>query len=83
MSIRRWAGAAALMISAAAGFALWPSPRLGPVDGGGFRPDDIERVRVGAAAPDFTLEAVDSRPVTLSSFRGSKFVLLTFYRGHW
>lgn len=81
MSIRRRAGAAAVMI-AAAGFACGTSPGLGPVDGAGLRPDDMERVRVGAAAPDFTLEAADGRPVTLSSFRG-KFVVLTFYRGHW
>lgn len=82
MTLRRWAGAAALMMSAAAGFAFWPAPRLGPVDGAGLRPDDMERVRVGVAAPDFTLEAMDGRPVTLSSFKG-QFVLLTFYRGHW
>ena len=79
---RGWVGAAAVMVATAAGFALWPSPRLGPVDGAELRPDDMDRVREGVAAPDFTLEAVDGRPVTLSSFRG-QFVVLTFYRGHW
>jgi cytochrome oxidase Cu insertion factor (SCO1/SenC/PrrC family) len=57
--------------------------RVGPVDGAGLRPDDLARIRVGTPAPDFTLEGVDGRPVTLSSFRGRKHVVLIFYRGHW
>ena len=57
--------------------------RLGPVDGGGLRPDDLSRVRVGDRAPDFTLEDAQGRPVTLSGLRGRKHVVLVFYRGHW
>jgi peroxiredoxin len=35
---------------------------------------------VGDQAPDFTLRGTpDGDPVTLSSFRGSKHVLLSFY----
>jgi cytochrome oxidase Cu insertion factor (SCO1/SenC/PrrC family) len=56
--------------------------QLGPKDGAGLRPDDVQRVRIGSAAPDFTLEDVDGRPATLSSYQG-RYVVLVFYRGHW
>lgn len=36
-------------------------------------------VEVGSEAPDFTLNDYNKQPVTLSSFRGSKAVLLVFY----
>ncbi|MGW6446867.1 peroxiredoxin [Lentzea sp. NPDC055074] len=36
-------------------------------------------VEVGAQAPDFTLNDYNKQPVTLSSFRGSRSVLLVFY----
>lgn len=35
--------------------------------------------RVGDPAPDFTLNATTGQPMTLSSFRGSKHVLLAFF----
>ncbi len=57
--------------------------RLGPVDGGGLPPTDTARVAVGTLAPDFTLEALQGPPVTLSQFRGAKNIILVFYRGHW
>ncbi len=56
---------------------------LGPKDGAGLPPTDLARVAVGSLAPDFTLESKDGPPVTLSSFRGRKNVVLVFYRGHW
>ena len=59
------------------------SPSLGPKDGADLPPNDLERLQVGDAAPDFTLEDVDGRSVTLSSFRGKQWVVLVFYRGHW
>lgn len=59
------------------------SARLGPVDGEGLAATDLERVKVGAAAPDFTLESEKGHPITLSQFRGQKNVILVFYRGHW
>lgn len=34
---------------------------------------------IGATAPDFTLRDQDNQPVTLSSYRGTKNVLLVFY----
>ncbi|WP_434448590.1 peroxiredoxin [Lentzea sp. E54] len=36
-------------------------------------------VEVGSEAPDFTLNDYNKQPVTLSSFRGEKNVLLVFY----
>ena len=36
-------------------------------------------VEVGAEAPDFTLNDYNKQPVTLSSFRGQRNVLLVFY----
>lgn len=58
-------------------------PRLGPKDGPTDPPTDLERVKVGDSAPDFTLEALDGRRITLSGYRGQKDVVLVFYRGHW
>jgi peroxiredoxin Q/BCP len=34
---------------------------------------------VGEPAPDFTLEAIGGRQVSLGGFRGKKHVVLTFY----
>jgi hypothetical protein len=39
-------------------------------------------LRVGSIAGDFTLPDESGKPVTLSSLRGQK-TLLVFYRGHW
>ncbi len=59
---------------------------LGPADSGGseqLTPTDLERVNVGSAAPDFTLEGEKGNAITLSQFRDQKNVVLVFYRGHW
>ncbi|MBI4540805.1 MAG: redoxin domain-containing protein [Gemmatimonadetes bacterium] len=56
---------------------------LGPKDGHDLQPTDLERVRVGDPAPDFTLEALDGRRIALSDHRGKKVVVLVFYRGWW
>ena len=56
---------------------------LGPVDGDGLTPTDLERINVGDLAPDFTLEAENGTPITLSQFREKNSVILVFYRGHW
>jgi cytochrome oxidase Cu insertion factor (SCO1/SenC/PrrC family) len=58
-------------------------PQLGPADGRDLPPADLARVKIGALAPDFTLEDMDGRRVTLSQFRGKKKVVLVFYRGYW
>ncbi len=57
--------------------------QLGPKDGAHLSPTDLERVKVGSPAPDFTLEGVDGKQIALSDFRGKKSIVLVFYRGHW
>ena len=80
--------AAVLLIAAAV--VMWMSigrnsapPALGPADGHDLARQDLERVAVGTAAPDFSLRALAGSVETLSSYRGSKNVVLVFYRGHW
>jgi cytochrome oxidase Cu insertion factor (SCO1/SenC/PrrC family) len=57
--------------------------QLGPKDGTDLSPTDLQRIKVGQPAPDFTLEDMDGKNVTLSDFRGKKSVVLVFYRGYW
>jgi cytochrome oxidase Cu insertion factor (SCO1/SenC/PrrC family) len=57
--------------------------QLGPKDGTNLSPTDLDRIKVGQPAPDFTLENMDGKPVSLSDFRGQKSVVLVFYRGYW
>jgi peroxiredoxin len=40
-------------------------------------------IAVGTPAPDFTLEDADKQPFTLSSFQGSKNVVMLFYPLDW
>ncbi len=56
---------------------------LGPSDGRDLTATEIERVAIGAKAPDFTLTQMGGGTVTLSQFRGRKNVVLVFYRGFW
>jgi cytochrome oxidase Cu insertion factor (SCO1/SenC/PrrC family) len=44
---------------------------------------DLDRMKVGQPAPDFTLEDSDGKSVSLADYRGKKNVVLVFYRGHW
>ncbi|MCH7569695.1 MAG: redoxin domain-containing protein [Deltaproteobacteria bacterium] len=57
--------------------------QLEPRDRGDFKPTDLARVKVGDRAPDFTLENMNGKAISLSDFRGKKNVVLVFYRGHW
>ena len=68
---------ALLVLSASAG------AQLGPKDGADLAPTDLHRIKVGQAAPDFTLQDSDGKAITLSDFRGKKSVVLVFYRGYW
>ena len=83
----RWALvplALAIGTSAASGtLRAQPVATLGPVDGKDMEPTDLERVAVGAMAPDFTLSRFGGGTTTLSSMRGKKNVVLVFYRGYW
>ena len=74
--------AAVAVLAACAGGEQAPL-QLGPVDGFDLTPTEIERVTVGTVAPDFSLETMNNDTLTLSDFRGSKNVVLVFYRGHW
>lgn len=74
---------AGLALLAGATVAGAQSPTRGPADGRDLPAVDTARVRVGAMAPDFTLDALAGGTVTLSQFRGQKAVILQFYRGHW
>jgi len=68
-----------LLLPSANGIAA----QLGPKEGHKLPAEDLNRVKVGAAAPDFTLEDIDGKRISLSDFRGKKNVVLVFYRGHW
>jgi cytochrome oxidase Cu insertion factor (SCO1/SenC/PrrC family) len=57
--------------------------QLGPKDGANLPATDLERVKAGQAAPDFTLEDITGKQMSLSDFRDKKNVVLVFYRGHW
>lgn len=57
--------------------------QLGPKDGTNLPSTDLDRIKVGQQAPDFILENLDGKQVSLSDFRGKKRVVLVFYRGHW
>ena len=57
--------------------------QLGPKDNAGLKSTDLERVKTGDKAPDFTLENMDGKRISLSDFHGKKNVVLVFYRGHW
>jgi cytochrome oxidase Cu insertion factor (SCO1/SenC/PrrC family) len=79
MKQRFWAAASlALFISAAPAMA-----QLGPKDAVSGPATELERVKVGQPAPDFSLENVEGKPVVLSDFRDKKSVVLVFYRGYW
>jgi len=57
--------------------------QLGPKDGTDLSATDLQRIKVGQPAPDFTLEDMEGKSITLSDFRGKKTVVLVFYRGYW
>ena len=64
-------------------FSVPAFAQLGPKDGSDLAPTDLNRIKVGQPAPDFTLEDVDGKAIALSSFQGKKSVVLVFYRGYW
>lgn len=74
--------ALSILLLATAGFVRAQTP-LGPKDAAKLPPADLNRLKVGDEAPDFTLEDQDAKPVTLSGYRGKKTVVLVFYRGYW
>jgi hypothetical protein len=59
------------------------APALGPADGRELPGTDLDRVRAGDVAPDFSLVSLAGPVLTLSEYRGSRNVVLVFYRGWW
>lgn len=57
--------------------------QLGPKDGVKLASTDLDRINVGQPAPDFSLENIDGKVISLSDFRDKKSVVLVFYRGQW
>lgn len=57
--------------------------KLGPKDGAGLSASDLNRIKIGESAPDFTLEDQDGKPIALSDYKDKKTVVLVFYRGYW
>ena len=57
--------------------------QLDPKIGSQLTATDLDRVKVGARAPGFTLENEDGRRISLADFIGKRNVVLVFYRGHW
>ncbi len=76
---------AVLLLSALIAVSITASAqtKLGPKDGEGLPAADLNRVKAGDQAPDFTLEDQDGKPVTLSDYRNKKTLVLVFYRGYW
>ena len=73
---------AAIPVAVVIMIAMRP-PRLGPKDGEDLPRTELDRVKVGDLAPDFSLLSYSGDIITLSDYRGDKNVVLVFYRGHW
>jgi cytochrome oxidase Cu insertion factor (SCO1/SenC/PrrC family) len=60
-------------------------PKTSPTTSPTYNPSltDLNRVKPGTLAPDFTLEDISGNRFRLSDYRGNKFVVLVFYRGYF
>ncbi len=76
-------GGAVVAIAAVAVVSTMGPPPLGPRDGEDLPPTELDRVKVGDVAPDFTLESHSDGIITLSDYRGDRNIILVFYRGYW
>jgi peroxiredoxin len=45
--------------------------------------NEVQKLGVGALAPDFSLSDCTGTPRTVSSLLGDGLLLLIFYRGYW
>jgi len=61
---------------------LFAQTALGPLDGAGLSPYDLNRILPGETAPHFRLQDQDGNVHQLSQYRG-KNVVLVLYRGYW
>jgi len=72
------------LVASAPAFGLSDVYEKNILDLGSLKPvDSVLKVRVGETAPDFTLQAIDGKAVTLSGFRGRKNVVLSFVPAAW
>ena len=69
---------------AAPAFALSDAYKGNVFNTGRLKPvDSVLKVKVGQAAPDFTLRAVSGKKVSLTDYRGKKNVVLSFVPAAW
>jgi|TARA_B100000315_G_C14344060_1_gene480921 cytochrome oxidase Cu insertion factor (SCO1/SenC/PrrC family) len=64
-------------------FNILDCGQLDPKIGSQLTATDLDRVKVGARAPGFTLENETGRRISLADFIGKRNVVLVFYRSHW
>lgn len=77
-------GALAVILFLGAGSASAQDSRmLGPRDGADLPPVDTGRVKIGDIAPDFALRSLAGPTIVLTDYRGTKNIILVFYRGYW
>lgn len=80
------AGLVTLLVAVPVAVVIMISMRpqeLGPKDGEDLPRTELDRVKVGDLAPDFSLLSYSGDVITLSDYRDNKNVVLVFYRGHW
>jgi cytochrome oxidase Cu insertion factor (SCO1/SenC/PrrC family) len=67
------------LFAAASIAAAQPTPTQSPSPAKPSPPAPHTNLKVGQAAPDFTLPATDGKTYKLSDFKGKKNVVLAFY----
>jgi cytochrome oxidase Cu insertion factor (SCO1/SenC/PrrC family) len=68
-----------VVLAAASMAAAQPTPTQTPAPAKTAPPAPHTSLKVGQAAPDFTLNATDGNTYKLSDFKGKKNVVLAFY----
>ncbi len=75
----KYALCALFLFAAASIAAAQPTPAQTPTQTKPSPPAPHTNLKVGQAAPDFTLPATDGKTYKLSDFKGKKNVVLAFY----
>ncbi|HOI74438.1 MAG TPA: peroxiredoxin [Syntrophales bacterium] len=83
-TFRIWMAVAVLLFAAGEAMALSDAYKGNIYNTGVLKPTDSSlKVKVGEAAPDFTLPSVAGERVSLGSYRGKKNVVLSFVPAAW